>query len=89
MQWNHSDYLNFVDSILMFRGVRDTDDAPEIWMDRWLDHIECDKSNSADVKRHLVLATKLAELIDDRKQWLLDEVDGDLRKAFEKEPQAA
>ena len=89
MDWDYTDYLSFIDSILLFRGVRDSDDAPEIWMDRWLDNIERNKDNSPEVRRHLVLAAKMAELIDGRKQWLLDEVDEELRKAFEKTPQAA
>lgn len=89
MEWDHKDYRNFLDSVLLFRTVRDTDISPEIWVDRWLDSLENSKDHSPEVRQHMILATKVAELIDDRKAWLLEEIDADLKEAWTEMPKAA
>lgn len=75
------DYREFIGNVLLFRAVRDTDIQPEIWVDRWLDNLEHSKDHPAEVRNHLMLAVKMAELIDDRKAWLLQEIEEDLQQA--------
>lgn len=83
------DYKEFLGDVLLFRVVRDTDSAPGIWVDRWLDQIGNDKSLSGEERDRLLIATKVAELFDDRKQWLQDEMESDLRKMMLAESHAA
>lgn len=83
------DYKEFLGDVLLFRVVRDTDSAPQIWVDRWLDQIGNDKNLSGEERDRLLIATKVAELIDDRKQWLQDEMESDLRKMMLAESHAA
>jgi len=74
-------YREFLDGVLLFRGLRDMDDFPETWTERWLSRIVI-SDDPVETKSFLLLATKVAELIDDRKAWLLQEVDDDLRAAY-------
>ena len=76
------EYVDFLGDVLLFRTCRDTDDFPEIWMDRRLDGIILDKDLDPDVRRRLLLTAKIAELIDGRKQWLIDEIEQDLHQAY-------
>lgn len=81
-------YQEFLDGVLLFRGLRDMDTFPETWTERWLSGIVVSDS-PPEVKDFLKLATKVAELIDDRKAWLLEEIDADLKEAWIEIPKAA
>jgi len=81
-------YQEFLDGVLLFRGLRDMDDFPETWAERWLSRIVI-SDDPQGMKDFLSLATKMAELIDDRKAWLLEEVDSDLKEAWIDMPEAA
>lgn len=73
------DYLDFLDDVLIFRAYRAFGDPqPEIWMDKALDRM----NPGRDDEKHLPFAAKMAELIDDRKQWLLDELSEEVSKAL-------
>lgn len=81
------DYAEFVDAILLFRCVRDMDlpdsPAPGTWLQDHLDSVANQENGdywTPEVKEYLCLAYKIADLIDDRKQWLIDEIEADLRK---------
>lgn len=75
------DYREFLGDVLLFRAVRDSERTPGEWADRWLGNIEKNASLTLDERRRLVLATKMAELIDDYKGFLLEEFESDLRRA--------
>jgi hypothetical protein len=72
-------YIDFLDGVLLFRGLRDSDTFPETWTERWLSTIVI-SNEPPEAKHFLRLMTKLAELIDDRKAWLLEEINNDLHK---------
>lgn len=94
------DYTEFIDAVLLFRAVRDMDTPcspgppPELWLDKRLDDLATSSRTNPDyytpeVVEWLTLASKMADLIDDRKQWLLEEIEEDLKKAQRELPQAA
>ena len=85
------DYTEFLGTILLFRTVRDMDPScspglpKELWLDRRLESLADDHREDPDywtdeVVQYISLASKMAELIDDRKAWLLEEVENDLSK---------
>lgn len=80
------DYTGFLEGVILFRIARDTMDCScspghpgELWLDIELENIEADTVWTDEEKRELILTAKLAELIDDRKAWLLEEIKADLR----------
>ena len=79
-----TDYIEFLNDVTLFRAVRDMDDnccpgpPAELWLDIRLENIASDKTYDDETRRYLILASKFAELIDDRKAWLLEEVENDL-----------
>lgn len=85
------DYIEFLDAILLFRTARDMDCScspgppPELWLDLHMESLATDCREDPDyytdeVVQWLSLAAKMAELIDDRKAWLLKEIEDDLDK---------
>lgn len=74
------DYLDFLSSIIFHRRIRDIDKDKWIWMDLALDFlVNHAEGFTAEEIQRMSLAIKMAELIDDRKAWLLDEVDQEVR----------
>ena len=82
------DYTEFLDGVLLFRTVRDTDPDPEAWMERWLAHVDSNNNDRSTVQV-LRLMTKVTEMIDPRKDWLLDEIGNDLQEVLTSLPLAA
>ena len=81
------DYTEFIDAVLLFRYMRDTDKAPEAWLARRLSSLAVDGQENPDyytteVLEWLSFISKFAELIDDRKADLLEEIEADLRKVI-------
>lgn len=83
------DYVEFIDAVLLFRTSRDTIHScspgyePELWFEKRMDGLAASQREDPDyydseTVQWLSLATKIAELIDDRKAWLLDEIDNDI-----------
>ena len=75
------DYRDFLGDVLLFRAVRDSESRPEEWASRWLLNIQKNESLSWDERRRLMLATKIADLFDDYKGYLLEEIESDVRRA--------
>lgn len=81
------DYTEFLGAVFLFRAARDMDTSccpgppPELWLDMRLENLESDKDMDPETKEWILIASKMAELIDDRKAWLLEEVEADLDKA--------
>lgn len=75
------DYREFLGDVLLFRAVRETEKVPEEWAARWLANIQKNESLSWDERRRLMLATKIAEMFDDYKDYLMEEIESDLRRA--------
>lgn len=79
------DYLDFLSGVLLARTARDTMDCScspghpvELWLDIELENIEADPVWTDEDRRELILTSRLAELIDDRKGWLLEEIRADI-----------
>ena len=81
------DYLDFTGGILLARIARDmkspccAGNDPQLWLDIELENIEADKIWTPEEKQQLRLTAMLAELLDDRKAWLLEELREDLKVA--------
>lgn len=75
------DYREFLGDVLLFRAVRDMDDNPGEWVDRFLSILRNNDDTSWDERRRLMLAAKFADLIDDYKDYLLEEIESDLTRA--------
>jgi hypothetical protein len=77
-------YKDFLEGVLLSRTVRDADCScspghpVELWLDIELETIEDDKEWTSEEKQELALTAKFAELLDDRKKWLLEEITRDL-----------
>ncbi len=77
------DHLDFLGNILLFRTARDMNSScspgpdPELWLDISLESISTGDWTDQE-KQELSLTSKMADLIDDRKAWLLEEVSKDL-----------
>ena len=78
MDYNES-FQWFLDGILTYRDERDADDSPETWTERRLAELAA-SDNDEEWKAYLSLSIKLAELLDDRKGWLLDEAGEDFHQ---------
>lgn len=74
------DYRDFLGDVLLFRAVRDSERHPEEWASRWLADIQKNESLSWDERRRLMLATKIAELFDDYKGYLLEEIESEVAR---------
>lgn len=79
MEWQWQHYLEFAEGILLFWTSLDTDDSPEIWVERRLEAIRTDGS-PPEIKRYLSLVTKMAGVIDGSKVQLLEEIEQDLKE---------
>jgi len=86
--YNFRDYLEFISGVLLFRTRRDLDDFPETWLEREVPSIKVSDFTDEE-KQELLMLAKFADLIDNTKQWLLEEIEEDLREAHEALPQAA
>src|SRR6185312_5689447 len=77
------DHLEFLGNILLFRTARDMNSScspgpdPELWLDISLESIS-DGDWTEQEKQVLSLTAKMADLIDGRKAWLLEEIGKDL-----------
>lgn len=83
------DYIDFLEGVLLFRTARDYMDCScspgtpkELWLDIELEGIEDDRDWTDEERRELTLTAKFAELIDDRKEWLLKEITDDIWPGF-------
>jgi hypothetical protein len=74
------DFLSSVHGILFTRSIRDMDRFPETWLEREVASVKVSDFSDRE-KAELLAAAKMAELIDDRKAWLLEEVKQDLSAA--------
>jgi hypothetical protein len=77
-------YADFLGGVLLFRVIRDMNCScspgppRELWLDMELESIR-DAPDWTDEERYeLILTAKLADLIDDRKSWLFEEIREDL-----------
>lgn len=75
------DYRDFLGDVLLFRAARDMDGNPGEWADRFLSIIRKNNSWSQDEYHRLALAVKVAEMFDDYKDYLLEEIESDLTRA--------
>lgn len=75
------DHLDFLGGVILFRTARDMKSScspgppPELWLDIELESIKSNPAWTDQERRDLILTSKLAELIDDRKIWLLKEIE--------------
>jgi len=81
MDWSFRDYVEFVSGVTMFRTLRDLDQFPETWLERKVTSIKVGNW-TGDEQQELLLIAKFAELADDRKTWLLEEIEEDLYKIW-------
>ena len=78
------DYVEFLGNVLLFRTTRDMNcscspgNQPELWLDIELEHISANAEWADGEKQQLILTAKVADLLDDRKVWLLEEIHRDL-----------
>lgn len=82
------DYTEFLGDVLLFRAVRDMEDTPcsqgppkELWLDIRLESIGDNPDWTPEQQRYLILASKVADLLDDRKGWLLASIEADLNES--------
>lgn len=83
MDYNES-FQWFLDGILTYRSERDADSSPETWLSRRLSAL-FDTDNDGDWKAYLSLSMKLADLLDDRKRWLLNDIREDFTEILSNE----
>lgn len=77
-------FIDFLWGVSLFRAARDMTSPcsgapdPELWLDIELERIDADPGYSTEERQQLIMTAKVADLFDDRKRWLLDEIRDDL-----------
>lgn len=72
-------FLDSVSTILFQRAMRDTDESPETWLERGIiPGGTNDWANPGRGRDEILVAMKMAELLDDRKIYLVREIREDI-----------
>jgi hypothetical protein len=83
-------YLEFLGDVLLLRSGRDMEHTDcsqppprELWLDIQLERMHADSGYSEEERQTLLLTAKMADLLDDRKQWLMEEIQSEVSTIFE------